>query len=391
MKIAIIRGPDLNKFEMQNYEPLVNEHDITAYTTYNHNFEIDKINIPIKKLHCPEEFTKHIPFRFCINGIFYKIGYNVHMFGLEKELKNKDIAHVAETYNGYSYQATKAKEKYGTKVVATIWENIPFLKIRIMKYRNSEELRNKVRKNVDAFVAITKRAKEALMLEGVEEERIHIIPAGVDLNRFKPGQKDETLLDKLELTNDDFVLLFVGHLTWRKGVYDLIYAAKMVLSDPELNRCAIKFLFVGSGDEKENILKMAQTLKIAKNVKLVDSFPYLEVHRLYNLADVFILPSIPTKGWQEQFGMVLVEAMASGSAVISTLSGSIPEVVGDSGALIQPNDPLSLYQEIKKLLIDKKLREDLGKKARKRAEKEFNSMLIAEKIDNVYRELEGAS
>ena len=131
MKIAIVRGPNLNKFEMQSYEPLTKEYDITAYTTYKHNFDIDIINIPIKRVHHPEEFTHRLPFtlRLPINGAFYRIGYNSHMFGLEEELKNKDIAHVAETFNAYSYQAIRTKEKYGLKVIVSVWENIPFRQI----------------------------------------------------------------------------------------------------------------------------------------------------------------------------------------------------------------------------------------------------------------------
>ena len=390
MKIAIIRGQNLNKFEMQNYEPLARKYSITVYATYNHSFEIERINLPLKKLHCPEEFTKYLPFplRYPLRAITYKLGYNIHMFGLGKELRNKDIAHVAETSNGYSYQAIKAKEKYGIKVVVTVWENIPFRPVAPLHgFLDNNRLRNKVRENADVFVAITNKAKEALISEGVPKEKIYVIPAGVDLNRFKPRGKDETLLNNLGLNENDFVILFIGRLIWRKGVYDLIYAAKMILGDSELNNIPIKFLLAGDGSEKDNIIKEAERLQISKNVRLIGNILYDEIHMLYNLADIFVLPSRPTEMWQEQFGMVLVEAMASGNTVISTLSGSIPEVVGGAGVLVQPNDPLSLYHKIKKLMLDKKLREELGEKARRRAKKEFDFIKIAEKIDNIYKEL----
>lgn len=397
MKIAIVRGVDLNKFEMQNYEPLAKKYDMTAYSTYDCNFDICKINIPIKKLHSPTEFMKHVPFsiRIYLNMLFGKIFGDVNqLFGLEEELKDKDIVHVAEISYGYSYQAIKLKGKYGTKVVVTVWENIPFKKIFpsflfpfYLRFLDDKDIRNEVIKNADAFIAITNRAKETLILEGVQKEKIHVIPAGVDLNRFKPREKDKTLLDKLGLNENDFVVLFVGRLARAKGIYDLLYAAKIILEDSKLENISIKFVFVGSGPERNNMIREIKNLGLTNNVKLFGSVPYHEIQSLYNLAEIFVLPSRPTEIWQEQFGMVLAEAMASGNAVISTLSGSIPEVVGGAGLLVQPNDPLSLYYGIKKLMLNKKFLEKLKRKSRIRAEKKFDSIKIAAKIEDVYKSI----
>lgn len=85
--------------------------------------------------------------------------------------------------------------------------------------------------------------------------------------------------------------------------------------------------------------------------------------------------------------MVLIEAMASGLPVISTESGSIPEVVGDNGLLIQPNDPLSIYNEIKRLALDASLCKSLGLKARSYVEEQYNLKRISGMINKVYEEL----
>ena len=248
-------------------------------------------------------------------------------------------------------------------------------------------MKDKVKQNADAFIAITERAKQALLLEGVQKEKIHVIPVGVDLDRFRPRRKNKALLSNLGLKEDDFVVLFIGRLTWAKGIYDLIYTAKMCLADSELKSIPIKFLLAGDGPEKNSIIREAERLQISETVRFMGSIPYHEIHLLYNLADIFTLPSRPARQWQEQFGMALVEAMASGNVIVSTLSGSIPEVVGDAGILIQPNDPLSLYQEIKQLVLDKKLREVLRRKARGRAEEKFNCLKIADKIGGLYRSM----
>lgn len=372
----------MNKFEMQNYEPLAGEHEITAYATFNNRFEISEINIRVKRLHSFEEFAEKSPFPLnrSLLSIIYRSGYYSHMLGLEKELKDKDIAHVVETYNGYSYQAIKAKEKNNRlKVVVTVWENIPF------RVANRKVL--EVRRKADVFLAVTERAKEALMLEGVEERKIHVIPMGVNLERFKPERKDLQPFERLNLNEDDFIVLFVGRLVWEKGIYDLLYSAKMLERDPDLAHRSFKFLIVGSGAEKRKMLQIAGILEISDKILLISDIPYSLIHKIYNISDIFVLPSIPTRQWQEQFGMVLAEAMASGKAVISTLSGSIPEIVQDCGILVQPNDPLSLYNAIKKLAMDGDLRKNMGRRARLWAQARFDCNKVANKISGVYKTL----
>jgi len=90
---------------------------------------------------------------------------------------------------------------------------------------------------------------------------------------------------------------------------------------------------------------------------------YDEMPQVYNMADVLALPSYPTMAWQEQFGMVLIEAMACGKPIITTMSGSIPEVVGDAGILIPSGDYFNLAENILRLMNDDSLRDALGKKA----------------------------
>jgi glycosyltransferase involved in cell wall biosynthesis len=388
MKVAIIRGPMLNKFEMQSYEPLKKYMDIIAFFSNDHFLEVDLIDLPKKELRSLEGIFG----RPLSNIIAYPLrlaGYRHHMIGLEKELKLVDIAHVAETYHAFSYQAIKAKEKYKIKVVVTVWENIPFFVEDnwLFQHNLRHKIKSKVRESADLFVAVTQRAKEALIYEGVQEEKITIIPVGVDLKIFRPKEKNKNLMKKIGIDEDNFIVLFIGRFVWSKGVFDLIYAAKRLLEDRELDIEKIKFIFIGRGPEIKAMLELINKLGIEKNVIIAGNFSYSEIPEIHNLADIFVLPSIPVKNWQEQFGMVLVEALASGKPVISTLCGSIPEVIGNAGILIQPNDPLSLYYAIKKLIIDEDLREKYSKLARTRAEDIFNPEEIALNLKREYEKL----
>ena len=383
MNIAIVRGQSFNKFEMQNYEPLKKYFNMVAYYPNNHFLDVSIIELPKKQLRAVECIFGR-PLSKLMDYPLRLLGYREAMVGLVKELESMDIVHTAETYTGYSYQAIKAKEKYGIKVVVTCWENIPFF----CEYPNMRSyIKEKVRRNADLFIAVTQRAKEALIYEGVSEDKITVIPVGININIFKPRAKNEDYFKKFDLTKDDFVVLFIGRLVWAKGVFDIIYAAKRLLLDHELTDKSLKFVFVGRGTDEKKMLKLIKKLKIEESVRLVGSHPYTDIPYIHNLADVFILPSIPIWNWQEQFGMVFAEALASGTLVIAGASGAIPEVIGDAGILIQPNDPYSIYEKIKKFILDTDYRERYKKRARARAETVFDPEKIAMKIKEEYEKI----
>lgn len=385
MRIAIVRGPFLNKFEMQSYEPLRKKHDIIAYHTNKHFFDTEIIDLPMKSFRTPEGLFGHkflrtlsLPSRF--------VGRGYQMLGLERELKDRDIIHTAETYWYFSLQCVEAKKKYGTKVVLTEWENIPFVEDRhpLRKMSLERKIKEKIAKNTDLFVAVTQKTRDVLILEGTPPEKIEVIPVGVHLDKFSPSTRNPELLSKMGIQEDDTVILFVGRLVWEKGGYSLLYSMKMLLND---GISKVKVIFCGSGPEEKALQDKADALGISKNMIFLGSVPYPEMPQIYGLADVFTLLSIPTKNWQEQFGMVLVEAMACGKPVVSTLNGSIPEVVGDAGILIPPDDPSSLFEILKNLIQDEAKRRELGKTARKRAEKEFDSRKIADRLEKAYERI----
>lgn len=389
MKVAIIRGPYLNKFEMQSYEPMLDSCDLTAYycTEMWRSESVKDIKIPKKELKSLEgvmglQISKILRYPFGF------IGYRHHMIGLENELKSKDIAHTAETYPAYSYQAIKAKRKYGIKVVVTCWENIPFYNEdkNLRGYIKSNYIKKAVRDEADLFIAVTERAKEALIYEGVPESKITVIPVGIDLDKFKPRNKNKKYMYSFGLSEEDFIILFIGVLNEYKGVFDLICAAKRLQLDKDLDGIKLKFVLIGRG-RKDRMIQLIDKLKLKEYFYFAGNQPYSEIPNLYSLGDIFVLPSKPIKGWQEQFGMVFIEAMASGLPVVSTLSGSIPEVVGDAGILVQPSDPLSLYRGLKSVIMNQKMREHLAKLARKRAETIYDPKRIASLIKEEYKKI----
>jgi|GEM_PF-589055 len=368
-RIAIVRGPNLNQWEMQNYEMLAGSFDLTAYTTTTPNFDISGIRFPVVKVPPHPEHP----------------GY---MVGLESVLADADLIYSADTTWMFSYQASLIREKHGKRLVCLQWENIPFA------YEESgemKELKAAVRKRADHFIAVTERAKEALVLEGVDPGRITVIPMGIDTDRFMPDDMlREACRKELGISRDERMVLFTGRMVWEKGVYDFVHAAKLAHSST--GKASVRFVMVGKGPERDAVMARAEEIGIAKWFLFIEGHPYDRMRDLYNAADVFVLPSISTRMWKEQFGMVLAEAMACGTPVVSTTSGSIPEVVGDAGILVPANDPGELAGAIALLCSTDGLREELGRKGRARAVGRFDSRTVAKRVGEVFgKVLEGSA
>lgn len=390
-KVALVRGNSLTKFELQYYEPLLEKFDITAICSLRNPFSLDGVRIPIKRLLSVYDFEflfpRFLKLRKVYQRIFYYELFWQKMFGLEQILKGYDIIHSGDVEYFYTYQCAKAKLKYNKKFVITQWQNIPFAYgFRGYNFVKSQRFKI-IRDAVDVVIAKSERAKLTLVLEGFKEEKIKVIKPGIDTEKFKPAEKDYNLMSKLGIDDRDTVILFSGRLQWQKGIIVLLNAFKLLLRDKDINRDNLKLVVVGTGQLFNWLKEFAKFLEIEKNVIFAGGVDYDKMPAYHNLADVFVLPSVPDRRWQEQFGMVLIESMACGKPVITTLSGSITETVRDNAILVQPFDFLELYKALKMVLTDKNFATELGKKAREFVIENCDVRSTAKEIENVYKTL----
>lgn len=370
-KIAVIRGKFLNKFEMQTFEPLISKYDITAFSSkkpFSSNF-----SFPVVKLSSPMDLPEG-PFKMQIlNRIFVDAHY---LAGLENKLSGFDIAHSAETYFHYTKQCLDAKRKGKVKkVVVTVWENIPFNNEGIW---GRKTFKRRALSQLDHIIAVTQGAKEALLLEGADEKKISVIAPGIDTKIFKPVRKS---FSKKEIN-----ILFVGRLEKYKGVYEIIFAAKILLRDKDLESYKLKFTFVGRGLELQNLLKLEKRLGIEKFIKHKE-VSYNKMVSEYSSADIFVAPSKSTDTWKEQYNMALMEAQACGLAIITTKSGGIFENVGSAGIYVSEVDFKSLAEKIKYLVLNPNIRKRYSDTARERAVALHDVNLVAKKLDYLYKSL----
>jgi len=212
--------------------------------------------------------------------------------------------------------------------------------------------------------------------------KVRIVPNGVDTARFTPHLSGKEVREKHGLEGK-VVALFVGALTqWHayKGVDDLIAAFKVASAqNPDL-----RLLVVGRGSLLPSFLKLVSALSLEGKVIFAGEVSDELLPRYYAACDFAVLPS---RDRSEGFGLVLLEAMASGKPVIGSTVGGITDVIrhGETGILVEPNESAPLVDAIVRLSRDPELRERMGKSARAYAEKHDWSANVR-LVEGVYHE-----
>jgi D-inositol-3-phosphate glycosyltransferase len=219
-------------------------------------------------------------------------------------------------------------------------------------------------------------------LYSADDAKISVIPLGVDLDRFRPVAKG-LAREQLGL-KDERIVLFVGRIEPLKGVDILIDAAAMLESDID---CSV--LIVGGDESSEaqvQVLKgLAQARGIDHRVAFIGAVDHEQLPLYYNAADVCVVPS-----HYESFGLVAIEAMASGVPVVASRVGGLTGTVrdGETGYLIPWLCPEPFAERIELLLDNEPLRQNLGDAARE-AVARYRWENVASAVMDVYRELTG--
>ena len=204
-------------------------------------------------------------------------------------------------------------------------------------------------------------------------EKFKEIPFGIDTNRFTPSSEKKDKKTKN--------ILFVGGLDkahYFKGIDILLKAVS------ELGIRNYELGIVGDGDLKLQYEKQAKKLDITDKVKFLGKVSDEELPRTYRQADLFVLPSINKN---EAFGLVLLEAMASGVPVIASNLPGVRTVFenGKQGLLCNPGDVNDLKNKIEEILSDEKKRVEMGQEARKLALEKYSWEKISKRLNDIIK------
>lgn len=210
-------------------------------------------------------------------------------------------------------------------------------------------------------------------------KRIVQSPLGIDPQVFFPSNtraNERSVSDLLRIG-------YVGRLVKEKGIYDLLDACTSLAKSGH----RLSLSYRGNGPERDNLENRTRTTPSSLDVQVSAALPVSELTEFYRSLDVLVLPSRTTPTWKEQFGRVIIEAMACGAPVIGSSSGEIPNVIGEGGMVFEEGDVRSLEECLRKLLLSPDLGRDLSAKARRRAEQHFSWNKIALDLKALYESL----
>jgi glycosyltransferase involved in cell wall biosynthesis len=295
--------------------------------------------------------------------------------GLEEALRGFDAVWAGGSYEGTTVQALDARAAGGPAVVCYEVENV------VANYGHVRHpIRERAVREVDHFCAISEAAAAVLELDGVEPERISIVPPVVETPGYSDSERGELRAEgrrRWELAPDDVVFLFMGRAVWEKGLHTIAAAAAEVARRPESAR--VRWLIAGSGDYLHELERIVARYDAEDAVRIAGPVDGHDRHLAYAAADALVVPSLPTPRWLEQFGRVIPEGFAFGLPAIGSASGAIPEVVGEAGIVVPPADHLALAGAVVSL-TDPGVRERLSALAWQRLAGEYSIERFVERL-----------
>ncbi|MDX9752937.1 MAG: glycosyltransferase [bacterium] len=199
-----------------------------------------------------------------------------------------------------------------------------------------------------------------------------VLGLGVDLDRFKYRAPRKQI--------DFFTLGYVGRLANEKGIQTLLWAL-MDLPD------YVRLHLAGDGPARHRLETMARELGVYHRVAFRGAIAHDDLPAFYHEIDALVLPSVTTPGWKEQFGRVLIEAMACGRPVIGSDSGAIPEVLGEEGLIFPEKNVEELAKKIAFLYDDFHLQQTLSLRGRVRVEQQYSAERCAQKLNDHFIEV----
>ncbi|MGC8880231.1 MAG: glycosyltransferase [Anaerolineae bacterium] len=254
------------------------------------------------------------------------------------------------------------KFAFGYRTIFFTWENLAFPRSVLAKLNRLIAFRW-----ADGAIAGSMQAAHLLRQSGFKKHIAVIPQLGVNEGLFRP-LRNAALREALGLSA--FTVGYVGRLVTEKGVHFLLEAL-IKLQFPW------HWLIVGRGPIEEEIRNTAQRHGVNDRIRWIGTVEHDKVAHYLNAMDVLVLPSVSTPRWKEQFGHVLIEAMACGIPVIGSSSGAIPEVIEDAGLIFPEGDVEALRERLSMLHENDKLRTNLGQRGRVRVLKKYTNRSIA--------------
>jgi glycosyltransferase involved in cell wall biosynthesis len=330
-------------------------------------------------------------YRFIVEPMLLNGHFHLHFYpGLGKHVRRlqPDIVHIdEEPYNLATFQAMRLAKRAGARALFFTWQNLKRIYPFPFSFIESYNL-----KKADYAIAGNQEAVEVWRGKGYKGP-IKVIPQfGVDPEIYKPQitnresriANHESQISNLKSPTSNlqspFSIGYVGRLVEEKGVQVLLQAVDGLAGEWRLH-------ILGSGPMRSQLEALAQRLGVADRVTFESPIPSAQMPTFYNQLDTLVLPSLTRPHWKEQFGRVLIEAMACGVPVVGSRSGEIPYVIGQAGLTFTEGDIQELRAKLSQLMDAPALCADLARRGRERVLAHYTQAKITAETHEVYRQL----
>jgi len=247
-------------------------------------------------------------------------------------------------------------------------------------------IEKRVLNNSDRIVVLSEFSKDRLcQFHGITDKTIAIIPGGVDLKKFYPAHDKMQIRKDLNIPGKKMVLLTVRNLVQRMGLENLIYAIREVVETVQ----DIYLVLGGQGPLKKNLILLSQELGVERYIKFVGFIPEGELPDYYRMSDIFILPTLELEG----FGLVTLEALASGVPVLGTPIGGTEEILAKLGVkyLFKDTKPESMASLIietcQEFKNNPRILQDISSQCRLFVEENYSWRKNVGRLENLFQEV----
>jgi glycosyltransferase involved in cell wall biosynthesis len=326
-------------------------------------------NDPAGPVHLERSHTRG--YRLLVEPIRFNGRFHLHYYPTLKRRLGElqpDLVHIdEEPYNLATWLAWRQARAVGAKTLFFSWQNLqrrypwPF-----------SLMERQVLQGVDYALMGNQDAVTVWLAKGYSGPYRVIPQFGVDPALYRPAGCQTGTIFTIGAANRRLVV--------EKGTDTLLQAVAGLAGEWRLR-------LAGDGPDRSRLQQMAQELGIAHRVCFDGPIPSGEVAAYLQQLDVLVLPSRTQPNWKEQFGRVLVEAMACETAVVGSDSGEIPHVIGDAGLIFPEDDVVALRNCLEQLQQTPTLRVKLGQKGRQRVLTHYTQAQIAAQTVAVYHEI----
>ncbi|MBI2989690.1 MAG: glycosyltransferase family 4 protein [Candidatus Magasanikbacteria bacterium] len=312
---------------------------------------------------------------------------------IESELQDADIVHLHYPFFGTANLVRKWKKRNPHKPLVITYHMDPrsqgwkglFFKLY------AEWWMPKILDSADSLVSSSLdyiQHSHALPHFKHHPEKWTEIPFGVDTEIFQPRPKPRALFEHLGLEISTPLVLFVGGMDEAHYFKGIPVFLKALTSLKHTRGLHFQAVLVGEGSLRRSYEEQAVLYGIHEHIRFVGAVSDLELPYYYNMADLFVLPSINSS---EAFGMVLLEAMASGVPVLASDLPGVRSLAEEGGVTFRAGDHQDLAEALFGYFLDQENEEMWEKQVRLTAEEKYAWPLIAKRLENVYQNLQARS